>query len=159
PIGEALSDHDWRELSKDFLARMGFADHQYVLVQHTDRDHEHVHIIANRVGLDGAVVPDAWDYQRAEAVARQLETAYGLQPLRSSGATDRKALSHRQLAQEQQTGQPCVQRQLQSGIDAVLPGCHHFQELAEGLTARVFKPKSPMAIRISRSASATPRQG
>jgi hypothetical protein len=141
PIGEHLSDHDWRELSKDFLAQMGFADHQYVLAQHTDREHEHVHIIANRVGLDGAVVPDAWDYQRAEAVARQLELAYDLQPLRSSGATDRKALSHRQLAQERQTGQSCVQRQLQDGIDAALPTCRHFNALAEVLAAQCIQTK------------------
>jgi uncharacterized phage-like protein YoqJ len=141
PIGETLSDHQWREMGKDFLNQMGFQGHQYILVQHTDRAHQHCHIIANRVGLDGAVASDAWDYTRAEAVARELEVAYGLQPLQASWATDRKALSHRQLEEERKAGTPCVQRQLQDAIDAVLAESQGLDDLNDRLGEQGIQTK------------------
>jgi uncharacterized phage-like protein YoqJ len=158
PIGETLTDHQWREMGKDFLNQMGFQGHQYVLVQHTDRNHQHCHIIANRVGLDGEVVSDSWDYTRAEAVARQLEEAYGLQPVQASWATDRKALSHRQLEEERKTGTPCVQQQLQDGIDAVLAESQGLDDLSDRLAEQGIQTKitygyndQPIGITYSKS--------
>lgn len=158
PIGETLSDHQWREMGKDFLNQMGFQGHQYVLVQHTDRAHQHCHIIANRVGIDGQVVSDSWDYTRAEAVARNLETAYGLQPVQASWATDRRALSHRQLEEERKSATPCVQRQLQDGIDAVLEESQGIDDLSDRLAEQGIQTKitygyndQPIGISYSKS--------
>ena len=30
---------------------MGFTENQYVISRHTDTAHEHIHILANRIGL------------------------------------------------------------------------------------------------------------
>jgi uncharacterized phage-like protein YoqJ len=158
PIGETLSDHQWREMGKDFLNQMGFQGHQYVLVQHTDRAHQHCHIVANRVGLNGEVASDSWDYTRAEAVARNLETAYGLQPVQPSWKTDRKAVSRRQLEEELNTGTPCVQRQLQDGLDAVMEASTGLDDLSDRLGAQGIQTKitygyndQPIGISYSKS--------
>ncbi|WP_366519929.1 relaxase/mobilization nuclease domain-containing protein [Halodesulfovibrio sp.] len=38
---------------------MGFSNSQYVVVRHNDTEHDHIHIIANRVSMDGAVVSES----------------------------------------------------------------------------------------------------
>ena len=48
--GEQLSDEQWREIGQEYLAGMGFTDNQYVISRHTDTEHEHIHILANRIG-------------------------------------------------------------------------------------------------------------
>ena len=58
----------------------GLHKSQYVIARHQDTDHEHIHIIASRIRMDGSVVPDSWDYRRSEVVVRQLEQEFGLEP-------------------------------------------------------------------------------
>jgi Relaxase/Mobilisation nuclease domain len=112
--GESLSDSTWRQVTRDYLDAMGFDKSQYVLVRHTDTEHhQHVHIVANRVGMSGKTVSDSFDYYRAQAVVRAIEEAYHLRPVLPSWESSRKALSLRQLKQEVETGLPAVQRQLQ----------------------------------------------
>ena len=83
--GERLKDHQWRSLGKDYLERMGYDKNQYVLVKHTDTpNHEHVHIIVNRVRWSGKTVNDSWDYYRSQKVVRELEEQYQLTPVRAS---------------------------------------------------------------------------
>ena len=80
-----LSEGQWRQLARNYLEEMGFGRNQYLLVRHTDTpSHEHVHIVLNRVGLNGKAVSDSWDYVRAQRVVHQLEAQYGLShaPLR-----------------------------------------------------------------------------
>jgi hypothetical protein len=95
--GEHLSDEQWGELAERYLVAMGFlskdeqgepvwTDSQYVVVRHSDTEHEHVHLVASRIRLDGTVVSDSHDYRRSEAAIRQLERAYGLQAVESSDA-------------------------------------------------------------------------
>jgi hypothetical protein len=73
---------------RKYLQVMGFNMNQYAVVRHTDRDHDHAHIVASRVRLDGTTVSDSWDYHRSEAAIRQLEQEYGLRSLHSSQTKD-----------------------------------------------------------------------
>lgn len=50
---ESLTAPQWRTAIRKYLADLGFNENtKYVAVMHRDKDHEHVHIIANRVSLD-----------------------------------------------------------------------------------------------------------
>ena len=51
--GEQLSDEQWREIGQRYLAGMDLDQNQYVMTRHTDTAHEHIHIVANRIGFDG----------------------------------------------------------------------------------------------------------
>jgi Relaxase/Mobilisation nuclease domain len=134
PTGEQLDDATWRNVAQDYLEQMGFGGHQYVAVRHTDTPtHEHIHIIANRVGGDGTIAQDSWDDYRAQVVARDLEQTYGLQSTPNSWETRRNGLSQKQLAKTSSTGKPAIQRQLQATIDAVLPQCETFGDFMEAL--------------------------
>ncbi|WP_226594142.1 relaxase/mobilization nuclease domain-containing protein [Microseira wollei] len=97
PIGQRLSDKNWQFISHDYLRGMGFDDNQYVLVRHQDTQHDHCHIVACRLKLDGTVVNSSWNYYRDQKVLRQLETAYNLEPVASSWEIERTAPSTGQM--------------------------------------------------------------
>ena len=81
---EHLDDEQYAEIAQHWLKEMKFLGEglnksQYVIARHHDTDHEHIHIIANRIRMDSSVVSDSWDYRRSEVVVRQLEKEYGLE--------------------------------------------------------------------------------
>jgi Relaxase/Mobilisation nuclease domain len=132
--GETLSNATWRDVARDYLTAMGFDNSQYILVQHTDTEsHQHVHIVANRVAMDGKTVSDSFDHYRAQNVVRAIEESYNLRPVLPSWKSSRKALSLRQLKQEAETGIPSVQRLLQDGITEALQDSLSLPDLVDRL--------------------------
>ena len=135
--GETLSNATWRSVARDYLDAMGFEKSQFVLVRHTDTEsHQHVHIVANRVGMDGKTVSDSFDHYRAQTVVRAIEESYLLRPVLPSWKSSRKALSLRQLKQEAETGIPSVQRLLQDRITEALQDSLSLPDLVDRLRQR-----------------------
>ena len=135
--GETLSNATWRSVARDYLDAMGFEKSQFVLVRHTDTEsHQHVHIVANRVGMDGKTVSDSFDHYRAQTVVRAIEESYHLRPVLPSWKSSRKALSLRQLKQEAETGIPSVQRLLQDRITEALQDSLSLPDLVDRLRQR-----------------------
>lgn len=60
------------------MGEMGLGHHQYIAVRHHDTDHEHIHIIASRIGLDGGLYLGKWDAKRAIKLTADLEQRHGL---------------------------------------------------------------------------------
>ena len=77
--GEHLSDEEWRGVGQQYLAGMGFSDHQYVLTRHTNTAHEHVHLVTSRIGCDGSVASDSHERRRMQTLLAEIEEDYGLQ--------------------------------------------------------------------------------
>jgi hypothetical protein len=91
---EHLEDEQYTEIAQHWLKSMKFLGEelnqsQYVVARHHDTNHEHIHIIASRIRMNGSVVPDSWDYRRSEVILRQLEKEYGLEEV--SCSSDRVA--------------------------------------------------------------------
>ncbi|MGB8330367.1 MAG: relaxase/mobilization nuclease domain-containing protein, partial [Polyangiales bacterium] len=62
---------------------LGFSEHQYVAVRHSDTDHEHIHVAINKIHPETFRIHlPAWDYQKLFTGARALERELGLTPLR-----------------------------------------------------------------------------
>lgn len=78
PPGETRTPAEWSLIIEDFMDGMGLGGHQYVAVRHHDTDHEHVHIIASRIGLDGGLYLGKWDAKRAIKLTADLEVKHGL---------------------------------------------------------------------------------
>lgn len=56
PKGEKISDELFVKIADDYMQRMGFSDlHQRVYILHDDEDGQHIHIIADRIALDGTL--------------------------------------------------------------------------------------------------------
>ena len=73
PYTDSLSDKEFTDLAREYLEGMKFTDTNYIIYKHLDRDHSHIHIVANRVKFSGDVVSDSHDYKRSEAIVRRLE--------------------------------------------------------------------------------------
>ena len=133
--GEQLSDDQWREIGQRYLAGMGFSEHQYVLTRHTDTEHDHIHLVANRIGFDGQVVSDSRDYQRQEQLMREIEREYGLQAVAPSIEAERHAPTKGELERTLRTGEPSTRHQLQVLCDDAAQGCDNFTAYQERLDA------------------------
>lgn len=73
-----LSEFQKMEIVNGFAKYMGFAQNQYSVHRHDDKDHEHFHFLVNRVGLDGKTWSDSFCKRRESEFARGTETNYGL---------------------------------------------------------------------------------
>lgn len=67
-----------RNLVWEFIQAMGLKEHQAVAVTHKDTDNLHIHIIANRMDMNGAVYDTTFVSNRAVRVAEELNRRYGL---------------------------------------------------------------------------------
>lgn len=65
--------------TQTFLEHMGWADHQALLVAHTDREHAHVHVMINVVHPEtGLKLDDGLEKRRAQEWALEYERAQGV---------------------------------------------------------------------------------
>ena len=135
PPGEHLTDDQWRAIGHRYLDEMGFNDNQYVITRHTDTDHEHIHILANRITFTGEVVSDSQDWKRQEALMRIIERDYGLTLVAPSQEAARKAPTKGEIEYALRTGQASIKQRLQSLCDAAMQDCPSFTEYVERLEA------------------------
>ncbi len=154
PQHESLLDEPLSDLGDRYLQGMGFDlfEHQYLMVRHIDRQHEHIHIIASRINvLSGQVVDDAFDRYRSQAVIRGLERDFNLTPVLSSWETGRRSHTRKQLERRQKTGVASVQSRLQNLIEKLAerdtPVIQFMQAMAEaGVALAVYTDAQTNAI-------------
>src|SRR5690606_37167474 len=53
-----LSPAIMAERAREYLAKMRIRNTQYLVMQHTDREHPHIHIVYNRVNNEGKTLSD-----------------------------------------------------------------------------------------------------
>jgi hypothetical protein len=76
--GEQVADGKMIEIAEKYLERIGMENTQYVIAKHTDTDHLHMHVIANRVDNTGESIAEGWIGLRAKKVAQELTQEYKL---------------------------------------------------------------------------------
>lgn len=82
----ALSNDEMARLADEYLRRRGYDRDrvQYVVVRHHDKDHQHCHILLNRIRTDRTLVPQQYrEYLRSKETCRALEREFGLRRLRN----------------------------------------------------------------------------
>jgi len=127
------NDQRWLAIAADYMKAMEFDNNQYAVVKHSDTEHDHIHIVASRIRLDGSVVDDSWDYYKSQETIRQLERNYNLETVTPSWETDKRAQTtgeHRQLKSQ---GDKSVRVQLQDLIDEVTQDNPSMPEFVERL--------------------------
>ena len=140
--GEHLSDEEWRGVGQQYLAGMGFSDHQYVLTRHTNTAHEHVHLVTSRIGCDGSVASDSHERRRMQTLLAEIEEDYGLQevlghsvmvpPLRPA-EQERPAPRPAELERPAHPTARPTREEIRVMCEASAVDCHSFTEYASRL--------------------------
>jgi hypothetical protein len=133
--GEHLTDSQWIKIGQRYLNGMGLDRNQYIITRHTDTEHEHIHLLANRIQFDGAVTSDSQDYRRHEILMRAIERDLGLRQVALSMDTERRAATKGEIEAGLRTGKPSTRQQLQQLCDAAAEDCSSFTQYAERLEA------------------------
>jgi hypothetical protein len=82
----SLSHEEMARIAEEYLRRRGHdLDRvQYVVVRHHDKNHQHCHILLNRVRTDRTVVPQQHrEFLRSKETCRAIERDFRLRPVRS----------------------------------------------------------------------------
>jgi hypothetical protein len=135
--GEELSRDKLIEMSEQCAGELGFEKNQWVAVHHRDTGHQHLHLVANRVGFDGKTVSDSNSYKKVAAYCRKMEVKYNLQPVLSP---------RRFLSQEQRQLPRLDQRKVQMRQDvgeciAVSRSYDEFERLMKEKKYEVLKAR------------------
>jgi hypothetical protein len=128
---EQIDEPTWSAIAADYLERMNFGLVPYVVVQHHDTEHNHIHIVAGRVRANGTCVSDKWDYYRSQQTIRWLEEKYGLSPSQPP-----QYEPYQPLANEKQ-----VFEFLKQTIGQILPEKMWVKEFFDGLKEHQIQPK------------------
>ena len=80
---DKLDQNKLMVISEACAKDLGFENNQFVSVFHKDTGHQHLHIVANRIGFDKKTVSDSNNYQKTAAFCRKMELKYNLQQVLS----------------------------------------------------------------------------
>lgn len=140
PAGEKVSKKKWDEIVRAYLVEMGLNpdNHQFVAVIHRDTDYEHVHIAANRIGLDSKLWLGKFEAKQAITVTQKLERQFKLTLTKGLDDEPRlvKAMTDGEYQQKERTGQDPVRLELAAVICQVRDSSKSFRALVDGLAAR-----------------------
>lgn len=75
---EKLKPADLKEIAFRFAKKMELDNHQWIAVTHKDTRHMHIHLIANRIGIDGAVYQTDFVSNRSAKAAEEISRELGL---------------------------------------------------------------------------------
>jgi len=141
PYEDTLSDKQFATLGMDYLKGMGFDDNQYIMYRHKDQEHEHIHIIANRVKFSGELVSDSKDYERSERLVRKLELNYSLSQLEDNKLTRKATITQKEIEKAFRTGKPPMKLTLQYHLENSISNSKNTTEFIRELNTRNISPK------------------
>ncbi len=78
PIGEHLDDDKFLKITNEYLKKMGYENCPFVIYRHFDKSHDHLHIVASTIDLEGKKVIEYNDFKRSEKASREIEKKYNL---------------------------------------------------------------------------------
>lgn len=135
PVGHiavSFSPEDSGRMTNDFMLQLAreYMDEikigrntQYIIVRHHNTDHEHFHIVYNRIDNDLKLISVNNDYKRNVKVCKKLKDKYGLTYGIGKDKVNRPKLK----------GADKVKYEIHDQITAVLPKCPSYDELEKRL--------------------------
>lgn len=110
-----------KEIARKYLKGLGIINTRYVVVLHTDKEHPHLHLLANMVNYEGRSISNAFIGKRGKEEAMRLTEAYKLIP------ADHKDLSRTNL--EALNEYEANKYKIYQAITESLPHCRSMEEL------------------------------
>lgn len=130
-ISLSFSAEDKNKLSSEFLVKvgreymqkMGIANTQYIVAQHFDKEHPHIHLCFNRVDNIGKTISDKNDRHRSVKICRELTEKYGLHI-----AQGKEKVKEHRLKEPDKT-----KYEIYNAIKNAIPQCKNWEQLSDEL--------------------------
>jgi hypothetical protein len=130
--GEDLGKDKLMEMCSQCAKELGFENNQFIAVSHRDTGHQHLHIVANRIGFDTRTVSDSNSYKKIANYCRKMELKYDL----------KQVLNPRKYLPKEQRNIPRFDQrkeQLRKHITEALKGCRNFNEFEWKMKAKGYE--------------------
>lgn len=75
---DKLKPKDMNKIVRTFTKKMGLQNHQWIACTHKDTGKPHIHLIANRIGVDGKVFDTTFMSNRSAKIAEEISREMGL---------------------------------------------------------------------------------
>lgn len=124
--GESLTEEQWLEAVETYLSDLGFdLENKWVAVLHGDTDHQHVHIVANRISMNEefTVVRDSNERIRSCDSTSDLEDRFGLSKAPAPKETWGTPISRAQLEASQRDGSIPLKHRMIAKIAGAVETC------------------------------------
>lgn len=99
-----MTDTDLNNLVHDFLVglKLDPKHTQYIAFVHTEKEHKHIHILANRIDEKGKALKDNYIGFQAQRIAHEIALKYGWTSIRQENENKKKQVkaNQKQVAQE-----------------------------------------------------------
>lgn len=126
PPGEHLDDQQWHEAIEMYLADLGFSDlNRWVAVLHGDTDHQHVHVVANRICMNEefSMVKDSNERSRSCDSTSRIEDHFGLSKAAAPTETWGTAISRNALEAAEREGTSALKHRMIAKIAGAVEAC------------------------------------
>lgn len=127
PVGESLTNQQWRNIADDYMKRMGFCDtHLRCYVLHDDEAGQHIHIIASRINVlvDGQLYLGRNENLISTRIIQGLERDHQLTrtkgPSPARQPKKQSKLTRNEKMMQDRTGEKPSKKVIQEAIDAIL---------------------------------------
>ncbi|HCJ4706075.1 TPA: relaxase/mobilization nuclease domain-containing protein, partial [Klebsiella pneumoniae] len=121
--------------------------HQYICVRHKDTDQDHIHIVANRIGLDGSVWHGQHSAFNTIAACERLEVKHSLTITKGlqGQKSDVSAPTKNEIELALRTGEKPARLVLQASLQAAMVGKPDLGTFVERLQAVGIEPQFNVA--------------
>ncbi len=124
----------WREISTEIIEKLGFGESAFVIIQHRDREHNHIHIVTSKIDVRGQIVNDWQSKRRTETILRELEIRYNLEKTVSSKDTIRSAPRRNEIELLNKTGEKSIKLKMQEKVEKAFQASNEVFDFINNLT-------------------------
>ena len=116
---ETLSHRQLKEISESYMQKIGFGEQPYLVYQHFDAGHPHIHIVSLKVRADGSRIDtNNIGRNQSEKARKEIENDYGL--VRAESMKTKPYEIKSAYSQRVQYGKSDSRRAIANVLDGVL---------------------------------------
>jgi hypothetical protein len=75
---DKIDDYTLSEIAEEYMERMGYADHPYIVYKHEDIDRHHLHIVTTDIMRNEKKIKDSLERRRSKEITDDIEHKYRL---------------------------------------------------------------------------------
>ena len=135
--GAKLSNKDLKEMTREYLNKLGIDSQkqQYIAFVHTEKQHKHIHIIANRVQPNGKLISDHHIGKKGQWAAHEIAENRGLVSAKEKMIDNIKSIEQQKGNFKDLRGE--IFKKHQSVMNANPQGFKEYQSAMKGLGVKV----------------------